>query len=147
MKYANAIFNETLRLHPSVPKNVKEAVVDEVLPDGTIVPKGSVVAWSPYVMGRSSAIWGFNAREFYPERWIDNSKVYTSFEYPVFHAGPRMCLGRNLAELEGVFVLVSLYQNYEISAIPNQSVSYGNSLTLPMNQPFLCNFRPRDQDL
>ena len=94
-------------------------------------------------MGRSTSIWGPTAREFNPDRWI-NTKTPSSFEYPAFHAGPRMCLGKNLAELEGVFVLVSLYQKYQISAIPNQSVSYGNSLTLPMNKPFLCNFKPRD---
>lgn len=142
MKYANAIFNETLRLHPSVPKNVKEAAIDEILPDGTVVPKGSVIAWSPYVMGRCPRIWGPTAREFDPDRWINN-KPPTSFEYPVFHAGPRMCLGKNLAELEGVFVLVSLFQKYHISAVPDQFVSYGNSLTLPMNKPFLCNFKSR----
>ena len=143
MKYANAVFNETLRLHPSVPKNVKEAAVDEVFPDGTVVPKGSLVAWSPYVMGRSKAIWGPSAREFDPDRWFNFSKPPSAFEYPVFHAGPRQCLGKNLAELEGVFVLVSLFQKYQISSVPDQSVSYGNSLTLPMNKPFLCNFKRR----
>lgn len=143
MKYANAVFNETLRLHPSVPKNVKEAAIDEVFPDGTVVPKGSIVAWSPYVMGRCTNIWGPTAREFDPERWF-NSKPPSAFEYPVFHAGPRQCLGKNLAELEGVFVLVSLFQKYQITSVPGQSISYGNSLTLPMNKPFLCNFKPRE---
>jgi cytochrome P450 len=35
---------ETLRLHPSVPKDVKEAVADDVLPDGTRIKKGDVCA-------------------------------------------------------------------------------------------------------
>ena len=35
MKYSKAVFQETLRLYPSVPKNTKMALNDDVLPDGT----------------------------------------------------------------------------------------------------------------
>ena len=35
MKYMNAVAIEVLRLHPSVPKDVKFAVGDDTLPDGT----------------------------------------------------------------------------------------------------------------
>lgn len=35
MKYTKAVFQETLRLYPSVPKNTKMALNDDVLPDGT----------------------------------------------------------------------------------------------------------------
>jgi cytochrome P450 len=34
LKYSNAVFSETLRLYPSVPKNAKICVNDDVLPDG-----------------------------------------------------------------------------------------------------------------
>ena len=42
MKYANAVFHETLRLYPSVPKNAKEALNDDVLPNGTVIKKGTL---------------------------------------------------------------------------------------------------------
>ncbi|KAF9943755.1 Protein kinase alk2, partial [Mortierella alpina] len=57
-KYAEACFHEALRLYPSVPKNLKTCVEDDVLPDGTKVYKGDRVAWSSYAMGRSSSVWG-----------------------------------------------------------------------------------------
>lgn len=44
---------ETLRLHPSVMKDVKYCVEDDVLPDGTVVTKGLAVFWCPYAMGRT----------------------------------------------------------------------------------------------
>ena len=145
MKYANAIFSETLRLHPSVPKNIKQAVVDEVLPDGTIVPKGCMVVWSPYVMGRTESIWGPDAKKFNPDRWLNTSRVYTAFENPAFNAGPRVCLGKNLAELEGVFVLVSLIQEYKISVLRDQKITYATSLTLPMRYGLKCMIEHRNK--
>ncbi|KAI9326081.1 cytochrome P450, partial [Obelidium mucronatum] len=64
MPYANAVFHETLRLYPSVPLEMKQASANDTLPDGTFVPKGCMVAWSPYAMGRTEAIWGKDAKEF-----------------------------------------------------------------------------------
>jgi cytochrome P450 len=143
MKYANAIFNETLRLHPSVPKNTKQCVKDEILPDGTPVPKGASVIWFAYGMARDPRIWGPDALEYKPERWINPDKVRSQYQNPMFHAGPRICLGKSLAELEGVFVLVSLFSKYRITVVPGQDITYGNSLTLPMRDGIKCTVERR----
>ncbi len=63
------VLNETLRLYPSVPKNMKRCLRDDVLPDGTFVPSGHSVAFFPWTMGRLTALWGADAEEFRPERW------------------------------------------------------------------------------
>jgi cytochrome P450 len=132
MKYANAVFHETLRLYPSVPTEIKTANQDDTLPDGTFVPKGAVVSWSPYCMGRTTAIWGPDAKEFRPERWLEMERNPSPFDYPVFNAGPRVCLGKNMAELEGVFVIVSMLRVFEVSVLEGEKVTYANSVTLPM---------------
>ena len=41
------------------------------LPDGTWVPRGSMVIYNSYAMGRSKQIWGEDAAEFRPERWLN----------------------------------------------------------------------------
>jgi cytochrome P450 len=132
MKYAKAVFHETLRLYPSVPSNMKTANRDDILPDGTFVPKDTIVSWNLYAMGRTAAIWGDDAKEFKPERWLSMEKQPNSFDYPVFNAGPRTCLGKSMAELEGVYVIVSLLRRFRFDVLEPEKVTYANSLTLPM---------------
>ena len=137
MKYANAVFHEALRLSPSVPKNMKVALQDDVLPDGTPIPAGAGFVYSTYCMARWKKLWGEDAAQFNPERWLDG-RVPSQFEYAVFNAGPRICLGKTFAELEGVFVLVSMLRLFKISVLEPEKVQYGNSLTLPMKSGLKC---------
>jgi cytochrome P450 len=80
MKYANAVFHETLRLYPSVPAEIKTANCDDVLPDGTFIPRGSIITWNNYAMGRTVEIWGEDARMYKPERWLDMVKAPSPFD-------------------------------------------------------------------
>ncbi|KAJ3356195.1 hypothetical protein HDU83_001774 [Entophlyctis luteolus] len=144
MPYANAVFHETLRLYPSVPVELKQANENDTLPDGTVVPKGVAVCWSNYCMGRTPRIWGADAKEFRPERWLEMEKQPSPFDYAVFNAGPRVCLGKSMAELEGVFVLVSVVQKFQIELMEPKDVTYAPSLTLPMAHGLQvrCSVRP-----
>ncbi|KAI8144359.1 cytochrome P450 [Fennellomyces sp. T-0311] len=135
MTYAHAVFYEVLRLYPPVPGNVKVALNDDVWPDGTRVRKGDSVVWSTYAEGRSTKVWGPDARELKPERWITSGgdlRRETQGQWPVFHAGPRVCLGQNLATLEALVAIVLLLRRYKFSLVPNQEITYKVSLTMPM---------------
>ena len=70
LPYTMAVFNESLRLYPPVPLEIKECVAPTIFPDGTCLPEGAVVMWSPWAMGRSRQTWGNDVDEFRPERWI-----------------------------------------------------------------------------
>jgi len=52
LKYCTACVRETVRLHPPVPADAKEAFADDVLPDGTMVARGDMVVFEPYQMAR-----------------------------------------------------------------------------------------------
>lgn len=44
-------------LHPSVPHTGRFALKDDVLPDGTVVPAGSMIRYLQYFIHRSPAYW------------------------------------------------------------------------------------------
>lgn len=96
LKYCHCVALETLRLHPSVTNDPRYAVKCDILPDGTKVPAGAGIDLCFYSILRKEDVWGLDALEFKPERFLDE-KEPSPFKYPVFHAGPRMCLGRPLA--------------------------------------------------
>ncbi|KIY96922.1 Cytochrome P450 86A1 [Monoraphidium neglectum] len=64
LRYARAVFLEGLRLHPSVPQDVKFAVSSDVLPCGTRVPAGAMVLYSAYAINRMQEFWGPDADKF-----------------------------------------------------------------------------------
>ena len=107
---------------------IKTVLEDDVLPSGIPVPRGSNIIFLPYAFGRSSKIWK-EPLTFRPERWLEGTNP-TQYEYPAFNCGPRICLGKTLAEIQGVFVLVSLLRQYEFKIDPNQEIVPGVSLQL-----------------
>ncbi|CAE6510897.1 unnamed protein product [Rhizoctonia solani] len=120
MKYLRAILNETLRLFPPVPVNLREASKSTVLKvNGKqyYVPAGTSVIWSTLLMHRRKDLWGPDADEFDPERWLDDrlKKYVTSnpFIFLPFNAGPRICLGQHFAYNEASFFLCRLLQRVE----------------------------------
>ncbi|EIE87392.1 hypothetical protein RO3G_12103 [Rhizopus delemar RA 99-880] len=130
-----ALFYETLRLYPVVSSNQKYAVHDDVLPDGTHVKAGTYVGWLSYAQGRSKRIWGEDAKEFIPERWIDeNGKLRRepAAKWSAFHVGPRVCLGQNLATLEALVCIIMILRRYSFKLVENQTITYSLALTLPM---------------
>ncbi|KAI3517152.1 hypothetical protein L1887_16360 [Cichorium endivia] len=99
LDYLQAAIYESMRLYPPIQFDSKFAVENDILPDGTRVKKGTRVTFHPYAMGRMETIWGKDCKEFKPERWLKNGifNQESPFKYPVFQAGFRACLGKEMA--------------------------------------------------
>ncbi|GAA6003659.1 hypothetical protein JCM10207_003533 [Rhodosporidiobolus poonsookiae] len=150
--YTNAVFLEALRLHPSVPRNGWQTVADDQIPGGPRVEAGDTVFWSDWVMARDTSIWGKDAKEFNPARWIgEDGKIRqeNQFKYHAFNGGYRVCLGQTLAILEAVSALAMLAGNFDLSLpssffaetefvasdTPYATPRYRGALTLSLESP------------
>ncbi|XP_027908712.1 cytochrome P450 94C1 [Vigna unguiculata] len=132
MHYLNAAVHESMRLFPPIQFDSKFATEDDVLPDGTFVRKGSRVTYHPYAMGRMENIWGPDCLRFRPERWLRDGVFVQPcpFKYPVFQAGVRVCLGKDLALTEMKSVVVALLRRFDIRVVePDQELRFVPGLT------------------
>ncbi|KAJ5652435.1 hypothetical protein N7507_009861 [Penicillium longicatenatum] len=123
----NACVKEVLRLFPTVPFNNRVALQDTVLPRGggpdglspIVVPAGSEISLPHYPLYRRKDIFGDDAEEFVPERWLSSdderssdSWTKQSENYLPFSIGRRACPGRQIA-LETVrYATVRLIQSF-----------------------------------
>lgn len=117
MKYLTWIINETLRLYPVVPFNVRTSLTDTTLPRGggsdgkepIGVPKDTVVGWSTLIMQRRrdlyppiSESFPYDPLEWVPERWATwQPRLFAGWTYIPFNGGPRICIGQQCKYPQG----------------------------------------------
>lgn len=125
MQYLHAAVYENLRLFPPVQFDSKFAEEDDILPDGTFVQKGTRVTYHPYAMGRMDRIWGSDCLQFKPERWLKNGSFapVNPFKFPVFQAGLRVCLGKELAVMDVKCTAVVLIRKFKIRLVGTDRVA------------------------
>ncbi|KAJ3511200.1 hypothetical protein NLJ89_g4237 [Agrocybe chaxingu] len=117
LQYMRAFLNEILRLYPSV-----MAKTDTIFPacregeQPIFVPKGTTCIYHVINMHRRTDLWGPDALTFDPDRFLDER--YQKYLAPnpyifcPFNAGPRICIGQQLAYNEASFFLVRLLQSF-----------------------------------
>nr|QWK52390.1 cytochrome P450 86C4 [Isatis tinctoria] len=145
MVYLQAAISETLRLYPPIPMEMKQAIEDDVFPDGTFIRKGSRVYFSIYAMGRMESIWGKDCETFRPERWIQAGKFVSDdqFKYVVFNAGPRLCIGKTFAYLQMKMIAASVLSRYSIKVAKDHAVVPRVTTNLYMKHGLKVTITPR----
>ncbi|VAH57137.1 unnamed protein product [Triticum turgidum subsp. durum] len=147
MHYLHAALTETLRLYPAVPVDVKCCFSDDTLPDGHAVRRGDMVNYQPFAMGRMKFLWGDDAEEFRPERWLDGDGVFvpeSPYKFTAFQAGPRICLGKEFAYRQmKIFAATLLYLFRFEMWDRGSTVGYRPMLTLKMDGPLYVRASPR----
>lgn len=127
MPYLNAVCNEVLRYYAPVPLTLREAAVDTVI-QGHRVPKGTAIMMSPWATNFDKTLWGPDAHEFNPDRWMpkgpDDKRAASggansNYAFLTFLHGPRSCIGLAFARAEFACLLATWVGRFEF-AIKNK---------------------------
>ncbi|KUF97754.1 hypothetical protein AM588_10011487 [Phytophthora nicotianae] len=143
LTYLEAAIKESLRLNPVAPLIGRTATQDVYFSDGTFVPSGTRVVIPTFAVARLQSIWGEDAAEFKPERWIDPQSgkllVVSPFKFLVFLAGPRSCLGAKLAMLELKVALATVLSKFHLRVMRDPfEIGYDASISLPVKGDVLA---------
>ncbi|KAF9043342.1 cytochrome P450 [Panaeolus papilionaceus] len=141
LPYLDAICRETMRLYAPAWQLLRKPTKDIFLPlsspiktvgsteiNEILVPKGTTVMCGLLASNRNTEIWGLDALEWKPERWIEGlPKAVADAHLPgvyshlmTFSGGSRACIGFKFSQLEMKTVLAVLIPRFEFS--PSQEI-------------------------
>jgi cytochrome P450 len=110
LPFTRAVIDECLRLYPPAWVITRRSLEPDTL-GGFELPVGTTVILSPYVMHRTPQWWP-DPERFDPERFLGPAVPAESGRGPLtyfpFGAGPRLCIGRDLALMEAPMVIATL---------------------------------------
>lgn len=128
LPYLHACVQEAFRLHPA-----PGLPLERVVPAGGAeiaghhVPGGTIVGCSPWVIHRRPEVFGPDADEYRPERWLpcpgrdaeDESRRIKRMASTMLHfgMGSRTCIGKNISLLEIYKLVPSLLRKFNVSLL------------------------------
>ncbi|KAL8719635.1 MAG: hypothetical protein Q9225_003383 [Loekoesia sp. 1 TL-2023] len=118
LPFLHAVCNEVLRLHSPVTLTLREAIKNTSV-CGQHVPKGTKIILCPGAVNQSKELWGPDASEFNPERWLGPGRANTggassNYAFMTFLHGPRSCIGQAFAKAEFEVLMAGLVGRFEM---------------------------------
>lgn len=129
LRYTEMVLAESMRLYPPAWAIGRMALHDCEI-GGYVVRRRSLVLLSQYVMHRDARYFS-NPLRFDPERWTPEARESRpQFSYFPFGGGPRRCIGESFAGMEGILLLATLAQQWQMRLAPNHVVALRPVITL-----------------
>ncbi|HWO00538.1 MAG TPA: cytochrome P450 [Blastocatellia bacterium] len=129
LSYTEMVFAESMRLYPPAWTLGRRVLTDYPV-DKYIIPAGSIVLMSPWVMHHDPRYYP-DPFEFDPERWTPQAReARPKFAYFPFGGGPRVCIGEQFAWMEGGLLIATIAQAWNMRLAPGQRVETKPMITL-----------------
>ncbi|MFC5863992.1 cytochrome P450 [Acidicapsa dinghuensis] len=129
LTYTEMVFAEAMRLYPPAWAMGRQAICDvEIGPYH--FPKGTFLFFSQYIVHRDQRFYD-EPLEFRTERFTPEAKAQRPrFAYFPFGGGGRQCIGESFAWMEGVLVLATLAQRWQLDVVKEQKIALQPKITL-----------------
>lgn len=134
LKYIPAVLRETLRQCSPIPGITFEALEDSLMDEKYPVKKGEPIVAIFSQSHIDPRVFGEDAREFRPERMMDENFERLQREFPncwkPFGNGMRACIGRPFAWQEMLLATSLLLQNFDFRLDPSYTLKIAETLTI-----------------
>ncbi len=128
MPYIKAVIEETMRLYPPAWVVERFSLEQDEVGSYTI-PKGSIVAVSPYALHRNPRYFPEPER-FDPTRFLEPDPARPKLAYMPFGGGPRFCIGNAFAMMEMQLIVPMVLARFELALEPGFELELDPSVTL-----------------
>jgi cytochrome P450 len=141
LTYLDWVIKESMRIYPPAWTLNRTALEPFVL-EGYTFPAGTRVVFSQWVIHHLPDVWG-DPDVFRPERWdpASEQKLLKGAYFP-FGAGPRICIGMPLADMEARLVLVTILQHVTPRVVPGWRVETLPRVTLRLKHGLMTRLGP-----
>jgi cytochrome P450 len=129
LQYTEKVFRESMRLYPPV-WTIGRYVENDYPVGGYNIASGSSILMSQFVMHHDPRYYEEPDR-FSPDRWTEEFKTrLPRFSYFPFGGGIRGCIGESFAWMEGVLIIATMAQKWEMRKVATQRVKLDPAITL-----------------
>ncbi|KAJ1274632.1 hypothetical protein BS78_05G076200 [Paspalum vaginatum] len=126
LELVTMVLYETMRLYGPISSIEREATADVELCSGVKVPRGTVLSLPFAMLHRDEEAWGTDAGEFNPLRFREDgagtggaaAAAHPGALMLAFSAGPRSCVGQDMAMLEAKATLALILRRFTFELAP-----------------------------
>ncbi|KAK4702902.1 benzoate 4-monooxygenase, partial [Phenoliferia sp. Uapishka_3] len=113
LPYLLACINEALRRHSTSGMGLPRIMTKETEVCGEVFPPGTILSVPSYTIHHLESVWGKDALEYRPERWLEDPEKTKELE----KALNMSCVGRNVAFMELVIFISTFIYRYDFKLV------------------------------
>ncbi len=141
LTYLDRVIKESMRIYPPA-WTLNRTALEPFELEGYTFPAGTRAVFSQWVIHHLPDVWG-DPEVFRPERWdtASEQKLPKGAYFP-FGAGPRICIGMPLADMEARLVLATILQHATPRVVPGWRVETLPRVTLRLKHGLMARLDP-----
>jgi len=121
LPFLDAIVLETMRHYPAAPFGVTHLANEDMVVDKYVIPSKTILAPNIWAIHHNPLAYP-DPHKFNPDRWLNDPSLKNSKHFVPFSVGPRICVARNLANVEARLVTAKIFQNLKVIPVDGKPI-------------------------